>query len=241
MNDFKQLKERQEFENYAKVKLLGEGSFGKAYLVKRASDGLLCCMKMIDIHKMSAKESAEVVQESKLLEVLAHPNIVQFIEVYKTKKGKLCIIMDYADGGDLGGKQKEQRGKPFAEAQILDWFTQLCLGMKHIHDRKIIHRDLKGANVFLTSKGIVKIGDFGIAKVLAATMAKARTVVGTPYYLAPEVIQSQPYTISADVWSMGVMLYELCALKPPFDAPSIHMLSMKIVRGAYSPLSSNFS
>jgi NIMA (never in mitosis gene a)-related kinase len=80
---------------------------------------------------------------------------VHFIEVYKTKKGKLCIIMDFADGGDLQQKCKEQRGKPLAEAQILDWFTQICLGMKHIHDRKIIHRDLKGQNVFLTKKGIV--------------------------------------------------------------------------------------
>lgn len=113
--------------------------------------------------------------------------------------------------------------------------------MKHIHDRKIIHRDLKGQNVFLTSKGIVKIGDFGIAKVLAQTVAKARTVVGTPYYLSPEVVQSQPYTLSTDVWSIGVMLYEMCALKPPFDAPSLHMLSMKIIRGVYNPLGNNFS
>jgi NIMA (never in mitosis gene a)-related kinase len=113
--------------------------------------------------------------------------------------------------------------------------------MKHIHDRKIIHRDLKGQNIFLTTKGIVQIGDFGIAKVLAATMAKAKTCVGTPYYLSPEIVQSQPYTLSTDVWSLGVVLYELCALKPPFDAPSLHLLSMKIVRGVFSPLPSNFS
>ena len=83
--------------------------------------------------------------------------------------------MDFADGGDLQQKCKDQRGKSFAEAQILDWFTQICLGMKHIHDRKIIHRDLKGQNVFLTKKGIVQIGDLGIAKVLSGTLAKART------------------------------------------------------------------
>jgi NIMA (never in mitosis gene a)-related kinase len=110
----------------------------------------------------------------------------------------------------LGGKVKEQRGKPLPEAQILDWFTQITLGMKHIHDRKIIHRDLKGLNIFLTKKGIVKIGDFGISKVLASTMAKAKTCVGTPYYLSPEVVQSNLYSYSTDVWSMGVMLYELC-------------------------------
>ena len=84
--------------------------------------------------------------------------------------------MDYADGGDLGGKLKAQRGRMFAEAQILDWFTQMCLGIKHCHDRKIIHRDLKGANVFLTKKGIVKIGDFGIAKVLRDQAFGAKTL-----------------------------------------------------------------
>merc|ERR1712166_587194 len=149
--------------------------------------------------------------------------------------------MDYADGGDIGQKIKEQRGRPFSESQILDWFTQMCLGMKHVHDRKIIHRDLKGANVFLTKKGIVKIGDFGIAKVLSHTIQKARTMVGTPYYLSPEIVQSKPYNSKTDIWSMGVMLYELCALKPPFDAPSIPMLTMKIVRGIYNPIPSSFS
>ena len=123
----------------------------------------------------------------------------------------------------------------------MDWFTQICLGMKHIHDRKVIHRDLKGQNIFLTQRGFVKIGDLGIAKVLNATLQKARTCVGTPYYLSPEIVQSQPYTFSTDVWSMGVMLYEMAALRPPFDAPSLHMLSMKIVRGAFTPISTNFS
>jgi NIMA (never in mitosis gene a)-related kinase 1/4/5 len=93
-----QIKERPEFEAYEKIKLLGEGSFGKAYLVSRQSDGKLCVMKMIDIHSMTEAEKREVVQESRLLEALDHPNIVRFMEVYKTKKGKLCIIMEYADG-----------------------------------------------------------------------------------------------------------------------------------------------
>jgi len=201
----------------------------------------MCVMKVIDIGRMSESEKKETLQEAKIIEHMQHPNIVKFIETFKTKKGKLCIVMDYADGGDIGQKIKDQRGKPFSENQILDWFTQMCLGMKHVHDRKIIHRDLKGANVFLTKKGIVKIGDFGIAKVLSHTVQKARTMVGTPYYLSPEIINSKPYCNKTDVWSMGVMLYELCALKPPFDAPSIHLLSMKIVRGIYNPIPSSYS
>eukprot|EP00347_Sterkiella_histriomuscorum_P017105 403350648 len=235
------IKERQEFENYNKVKLLGEGSFGKAYLVERASDKLKCVMKQIDIGRMSEQEKRETVQEAKILEALSHPNIVKFIEVFKTKKGKLCIVMDFADGGDLQARVKEQRGRMFSESQILEWFTQICLGLKHIHDRKILHRDLKGQNIFLTKSGIVKIGDFGIAKVLATTMQNARTVVGTPYYLSPEIVQSKPYNFKSDIWSLGIVLYEMCAQKPPFDAPSLHFLAMKIVRGAYNPLPSTFS
>ncbi len=201
----------------------------------------MCVMKIIDMGRMSESERKETLQEAKIIEHLKHPNIVKFIETFKTKKGKLCIVMDFADGGDLGQKIKEQAGKFMPENTILDLFTQICLGMKHVHDRKIIHRDLKGANVFLTKKGIVKIGDFGIAKVLSCTVQQARTMVGTPYYLSPEIVQSKPYNSKTDIWSMGVMLYELCALRPPFDAPSIHLLSMKIIRGVYNPIPSCFS
>jgi NIMA (never in mitosis gene a)-related kinase len=88
---------------------------------------------------------------------------------------------------------------------------------------------------------MIKIGDFGIAKVLASTMQNARTVVGTPYYLSPEIVQSKPYNFKSDMWSLGVVLYELCAMKPPFDAPSLHFLAMKIVRGAYNPIPSSYS
>ena len=88
---------------------------------------------------------------------------------------------------------------------------------------------------------MVKLGDFGIAKVLSSTMANARTVVGTPYYLSPEIVQSKPYSFKSDIWSLGVVLYELAALKPPFDAPSLHFLAMKIVRGAFNPLPSSYS
>jgi len=98
--------------------------------------------------------------------------------------------MDYADGGDLAGKVKDQKNKGgyFDEATVLNWFTQICLAMKHCHDRKILHRDLKAGNIFLTKSGIVKLGDFGIAKVLSNTVEKAVTIVGTPYYLSPEII-----------------------------------------------------
>lgn len=95
--------------------------------------------------------------------------------------------MSYADGGDLAAKIKDARGIPFKESQVLAWFTQICLAIKHIHDRKIIHRDLKTHNIFLTGDGKIKLGDFGIARPLSLTLEKIRTVVGTPYYMSPEI------------------------------------------------------
>lgn len=198
---------------------------------------------------MSEEERRETLREARVLEVLNHPNIVRFREVYKTKKGKLCIVMDYADGGDLQGdvkrrhKEKEASGKLnyMTEDEVLDRFTQICLAIKHVHDKKILHRDLKSQNIFLTKKGLVKLGDFGISRVLSNTKSKAKTVVGTPYYLSPEIIQSQPYSFKSDIWSLGVLLYEMCALCPPFNAQSLHQLATKIVAGNYPKIPSHFS
>ena len=137
-----QQQQKKSYEIYKKVKTLGEGSFGTAYLVQCESDQSLAVIKQIDITQMSDEEKRETLKEAKILEVLGHPNIVKFREVYKTKKGKLCIVMDFADGGDLQGKIKSTQGY-LPEGQILDWFIQICLALKHVHDRKILHRDLK--------------------------------------------------------------------------------------------------
>ena len=168
---------------------------------------------------------------------------MKFKEVYVTANKKLNIVMEYADGGDLSNKIKEQKkaGRPFEETTVLDWFTQMCLAIKHVHDRKIIHRDIKGQNIFITKANTVKLGDFGIARILNKTMDKARTVVGTPYYLSPEIIESKPYSFKCDVWSMGVVLYELCALAPPFTANSLQFLALKIVKGSYTPIQGSYS
>jgi len=98
----------KNFETYKKIKTLGVGSFGTAYLVECLSNNTMAVIKQIDIAQMSEEERRETLNEAKILEVLNHPNIVRFREVYKTKKGKLCIVMDYADDGDLQGKIKER-------------------------------------------------------------------------------------------------------------------------------------
>lgn len=226
---------------YKIIRLLGEGSFGKCYLCEHLRDHSQVVIKEINLQALSDQERKEALGEAKVLEALKHTNIITFREVYKTRQNKLCIVMDFADGGDLAGKVKAQRGQPFPENQILDWFIQIALALKHVHDRKVLHRDIKTQNVFLMKNGTVKVGDFGIAKVLKNTKEIARTMVGTPYYLSPEIIENKPYSFKSDVWSLGVLLYELCALRPPFDAAGLPQLYMKIVRGNYSPIPPQYS
>ena len=104
-----------------------------------------------------------------------------------------------------------------------------------------MHRDIKSQNIFIHDTNIIKLGDFGIAKVFNTTKAAARSMVGTPYYLSPEIIENRPYNFKSDIWSIGVLLYEICTLKPPFDATSLHFLALKIVRGNYPPPPEHYS
>ena len=117
---------------------------------------------------MSEEEKKNTYREAKILELLSHPGIIHFREIYKNSAGELCIVMDYADGGDLSKmiKEKKAQGQRLEETKILNLFAQMVLAIKHVHDRKILHRDLKSGNVFLTKNGIVKLGDFGIARML---------------------------------------------------------------------------
>jgi len=110
------------------------------------------------------------------------PNIVGYVDSFM-HRGSLCIVMEYADGGDLEKIIKSRRGRLLSESNVLDWFIQLCIALKYVHNRKVLHRDLKPANIMMTAKGIVKLGDFGIAKMLDSTAALAATATGTPYYV----------------------------------------------------------
>lgn len=228
-------------ESYKLIKQLGQGSHGKCYLVEARSNREQCVIKQIDIRYMTPQEKQDTIKEASILGNLDHPYIIKLIEAYVSKKGKLCIVMDYAEGGDLGSLIKSRKNESFSEEQIIDWFIQLCLALKHIHDRKILHRDLKTQNIFLTKENQIKLGDFGIAKVLNQTMDNAKTIVGTPYYLSPELIDNKPYNFKSDIWALGIILYEMCALSPPFNSNSIHGLALKIVRGVFEPLPSTYS
>uniref|UniRef100_A0AAX7W0A9 non-specific serine/threonine protein kinase n=1 Tax=Astatotilapia calliptera TaxID=8154 RepID=A0AAX7W0A9_ASTCA len=227
-------------DKYEKVKKIGEGSFGKAILVKSKDHGHQYVIKEIGISGMSSKERQESRKEVAVLANMSHPNIVQYKESFE-EGGCLYIVMDYCEGGDLFKKINSQKGVLFSEAQILDWFVQICLALKHVHDRKILHRDIKSQNIFLTKDGTVQLGDFGIARVLNSTVELARTCIGTPYYLSPEICENKPYNNKSDIWALGCVLYEMCTLKHAFEAGNMKNLVLKIIRGSYPPVSCHYS
>ncbi|XP_014899429.1 serine/threonine-protein kinase Nek1 isoform X3 [Poecilia latipinna] len=227
-------------EKYEKVKQIGEGSFGKAILVKSKDDGRQYVIKEIGISGMSSKERQESRREVAVLANMSHPNIVQYKESFE-EGGCLYIVMDYCEGGDLFKKINSQKGVLFPEEQILDWFVQICLALKHVHGRKILHRDIKSQNIFLTKEGTVQLGDFGIARVLNSTVELARTCIGTPYYLSPEICENKPYNNKSDIWALGCVLYEMCTLKHAFEAGNMKNLVLKIIRGSYPPVSVHYS
>ncbi|NXD95114.1 NEK3 kinase, partial [Chaetorhynchus papuensis] len=226
-------------EGYNVLKVLGEGSFGRALLVHHRISDQKYVMKEIRL-PMSSSGVENSRKEAVLLAKMKHPNVVAFKESFEAD-GHLYIVMEYCDNGDLMQKIKHQGGNLFPEDTILHWFVQMCLAVKHIHDKRVLHRDIKSKNVFLTQSGKVKLGDFGSAQLLAHPMSYACTYVGTPYYVPPEIWESLPYNNKSDIWSLGCILYELCTLKHPFQANSWKHLILKICKGSYDPLPSHYS
>ncbi|NXT84661.1 NEK5 kinase, partial [Zapornia atra] len=242
-------------DKYEIIKKIGEGSFGKIFLAKGKVDNEQCVIKEINLTEMPIKEKEASQEEAILLAKMKHANIVTFYAALQ-EKSKLYIVMEYCDGGDLMKRINRQHGVLFDEDQILSWFVQISLALKHIHDKKILHRDVKAQNVFLSNNGkVAKLGDFGIARQLNSTMDFAHTCVGTPYYLSPEICENRPYNNKTDIWSLGCVLYELCALKHPviltacfflfslikFEGNSLHQVMLKICRGHFHPVSPNYS
>lgn len=178
--------------------------------------------------------------EASILSALHHPSIITHIESFE-EDGFLCLVTEYAEKGDLSNKLEERKGTLLPEDQVLDYLVQISFAMLYLHKKKILHRDLKLQNVFLSADNMIKLGDFGIARVLKNTMECAKTVVGTPYYLSPEICENKPYNHKSDVWSAGCILYELCVQKHAFEANSITALVRKILRGQYEDIPANYS
>ncbi|XP_063404093.1 serine/threonine-protein kinase Nek8-like [Mytilus trossulus] len=227
-------------ENYEKMRVVGRGAYGTVHLCRRLADKKLVIIKQIPVEQMTKEERQAALNESKVLSMLSHPNIIKYFENFLEDKA-LMIVMEYAQGGTLMDVLQQRNGILLEEEEILKYFAQMLLSLQHVHSKQILHRDLKTQNILLDKrKEVVKIGDFGISKVLSSK-SKAYTVVGTPCYISPELCEGKPYNQKSDIWALGCVLYELASLKRAFEAANLPALVMKIMRGTFAPISVNYS
>ncbi|KAA8915474.1 hypothetical protein TRICI_002395 [Trichomonascus ciferrii] len=256
-------------DDFESLELIGRGSFGQIRKVRRRADGQVLVRKEISYKSMNQKEKAQLIAEFRILKSLVHPNIVQYLHhEHISEQHVVHLYMEYCGGGDLAGliRQCRESNEYVPENVVWSIFTQLILALYRCHfntdppppgdlfcldspdvttpmtpSTVILHRDIKPDNVFLDKNHSVKLGDFGLAKMLDQEHIMANTYVGTPFYMSPEVLMDQPYTPQSDIWSLGCVIYELCALHPPFQAKSHLLLSQKIREGTYPTIPDCYS
>ncbi|XP_051255307.1 serine/threonine-protein kinase Nek11 [Dicentrarchus labrax] len=231
-------------KRYSILQSLGRGSFGSVYLVQdnKATDGEeLKVLKQIPLGDLRPDETVRATQEAHLLSQLHHPAILTFYHSF-LEGDAFCIVTEFCQDRDLDCKLEEvrQAGRSLPELQVIDWLIQLLLGLHYMHDRRILHRDLKAKNVFL-KRNLVKIGDFGVSCLLMGSCDLATTFTGTPYYMSPEVLNHQGYDSKSDIWALGCLLYEMCSLTHAFQGPNFLSVVMKIVEGETPTLPSGYS
>ena len=234
---------------YEPLDIIGSGTFGVIRKVKRLTDGKVFARKELHFERMSDRDRKMIVSEVNILRTLTHQNIVRYEERFVDREnGILYIIMEYCQGGDLGSTIKECRKtkKFLPEEVVLSYLSQMIQGLDACHNaptspsRVILHRDLKPENIFLDGEQTVKIGDFGLSKEVAAH-SFACTYVGTPYYMSPELAVGAHYDVKSDIWALGCVAYELCGLRPPFDATTQAELTRKIQLGHVPELPRGYS
>ncbi|CAH2254498.1 serine threonine- kinase Nek2 [Pelobates cultripes] len=236
-------------EDYEVLFTIGSGSYGKCQKIRRRSDGKVLVWKELDYGTMTEAEKQMLVSEVNLLRELKHPNIVRYYDrIIDRTNTTLYIVMEYCEGGDLATIiAKCTKDRQYLEEDfILRVFAQLALALKDCHRRTdgghiVLHRDLKPANIFLDAKKNVKVGDFGLARILNHDTSFAKTFVGTPYYMSPEQMNRMSYNEKSDIWSLGCLLYELCALSPPFTAYNQRDLAEKIREGKFRRIPYRYS
>ena len=221
---------------------IGEGSYSTVLKVKRIKDGNIYALKRVKFRKLSDKEKENALNEIRILASVKDKHVISYKEAFFDEKdSSLGIVMEYADKGDLFQAISERKKTKdyFTEQEIWKAFIQLLKGLKALHDFKILHRDIKSANVFLFDGGICKLGDLNVSKVARKGLSYTQT--GTPYYASPEVWEEKPYDSKSDIWSLGCVIYEMITFRPPFQAQSMEELYRKVMRGIYPKIPSRYS
>ena len=228
-------------KDYIIKERLGTGAFGIVYKVLKQSNNYPYVIKQIPLFGLSQKQINDAKLEAKILSSVKSIYIVRYYDSFE-ENNYLNIVMEYCDGGDLSQfleKNKETK-KLLEENMIWNIFLKITIGLAALHKSKILHRDLKSLNIFLTKNLDIKIGDFGVAKILTTT-GFAKTIIGTPYYLSPELCDELPYNDKSDVWALGCILYELCTYNHPFNAQCQASLVLKIIQNTPEPISDIYS
>ncbi|EEB09272.2 STE/STE11/CDC15 protein kinase Cdc7 [Schizosaccharomyces japonicus yFS275] len=215
---------------------LGKGAFGTVYRGLNMQNGETVAVKKIKLSKM-LKTNLQVIQtEIELLKKLDHPNIVKYRGTFKTDDS-LCLVLEYCENGSLHSICKSFGKMP--EHLVAVYTSQVLQGLVYLHDQGVIHRDVKGANILTTKDGTLKLADFGVAT--QSNGFDDRAVVGSPYWMAPEVIELNGATTSSDVWSVGCTVIELLEGKPPYfdldPAPAL----FRMVKDDHPPIPANIS
>ena len=221
---------------------LGEGTYSTVYKVKRLIDNNIYALKKVKLLNLSEKEKSNALNEVRILASIKSPYIISYKEAFFDEKDStLCIIMEYAENGDLYQKIISNKEKSifFSEIEIWKIFIQLVKGLKSLHDLNILHRDLKSANIFIFKDNNIKLGDLNVSKIIKKGLLYTQT--GTPYYASPEVWKDLPYDNKSDIWSLGIVLYEIITLKTPFRSDNMEGLYSKIIKGNFSKIPNFFS
>eukprot|EP01065_Artemidia_motanka_P025416 TRINITY_DN30419_c0_g1_i1.p1 TRINITY_DN30419_c0_g1~~TRINITY_DN30419_c0_g1_i1.p1 ORF type:complete len:598 (+),score=91.26 TRINITY_DN30419_c0_g1_i1:139-1932(+) len=229
-------------DRYERIEKLGEGGQGKVYKVRRKEDGRVVVLKMINCADPTFALLAE--RETEIMRSCHHKHIIHFEESFRHegKSGSwVCLVMEYCAGGDLFGKFRTavQERKRFAEEDLHRWIVQTASGLQYMHDRDLWHRDIKAANILFDGDGCLKLGDFGLSTKYSPQGHK--TVVGTPFYFAPEIMLGQEYSSKVDIWNLGVVMLELVTFKQTpvncevlQDEKKPERLMQEMIRDGYS-------